>query len=148
VSKKPYWYKGYEPYGGLLIGYGAGKTKRVGRTRARSPRMPGALDGDVERFLQSLRDSADERRRWRARMRDAHGFVFDDVRRVVSIKGRPSAEVAPLRDKIALGFADAIEREKRSTQRGRRAMRQTLAVLYGLDEQQMDRLLKHGRALR
>src|SRR5690349_13722448 len=88
----------------LLYGITSGKVRRYGITRARPVRHKAALDGDVDRFLALLAGDGEARRAWRRRILQAHGITFEDVRRVTTIKGRPSTELAPLRRRVEKAF--------------------------------------------
>jgi len=132
-----------------LYGVRAGKVRRYGVTRARTTKAMGARDGDVERFLDDLRGDKGIRKAWRGRIEAEYGVTLADVRRVVGIRGRPPKEVVPLREHVAAVFADMVDRETFSTQRGRGVSRRTLLVLYQeMNERQLDRLLDQGRELR
>jgi hypothetical protein len=130
-----------------LYGKTAGKTKRYGRRRQRSPRMPGSLDGDVERFLAGLASDTDARRAWRKQIAKAHGITFEDVRRATTRRrGKPPREEATHRLRVAVALAEIVDSEIGHTQRGRRVTRRVLMLLYGIEnERQFERLLADGR---
>jgi hypothetical protein len=70
----------------------------------------GARDGDVERYLEKLRNDKTERRALRRFIAGQYGITWDDVRMVADLRGRPSKEVARLRERVARAFAEMLER--------------------------------------
>lgn len=132
----------------LGLGRTAGKVRRQGITRARPTRPMGARDGDVDQYLEVLARDKGARRKVAGWINKSYGVTAEDVRRVTNIRGRPSRELAPLRDKVAIAFSDIVDREAFHTQRGRRIARRTLLVVYGLEEWQVKRLLEQGREAR